>query len=491
MGRSARDLPAPPRQPKNSETKGPIIQTQPEHPGRPSLRAAAAWLLLGPRVSPERLDRALLPRSTWERWTEWIALAGACLWMAFVCAPMSFVEFAGAPLALASVIRPRATLRALALFFQTPTWWLLLAWAAWRALSLTWSPEPAEGFDQLGAMRWAWSPLLIFPMLRHRRTLICAMVIGFLCANLAQVAHALGVTFDIDWLTFDREPRRNSGWWAAVVGGTMLTAALGLHLPGALLGRGRIRILGLAGSAITLVAILATGTRGAWLAAAGLIAIGAIVAVARAPRALAQVTPKRILIAGACIVLVAAAAWAFAGKAISGRVQETRMEIARAIEGDLSTFTGRRILMARWAGEAMLAHPIRGVGMGGYAAWADARQAAADVPPEQRDVRSHAHNMLLHEGASTGLVGLALFGAIWFAAIRSAFAWTAGALGTYSAGPAFALIGLLLVGATDVVHINAQTAALWLALLSLTPIMRLGSSGSGAPSTGGTGVPPV
>src|SRR5690606_28524777 len=215
--------------------KGPIIHTEPEQP-RPSLSAAAAWTLLGPRVTAERVAAALSPRTAWERATEPWAIGAGCLWMAMVAAPTTFVEVGGAPLLLVSVARPKATGRALALFFQTPIWWLLLAWTIWQAITLLWSPDAAQGVDEIGSMRWAWSLLLVFPLLRHRRALIAAMAFGFLAGNLSQVAHGLGRAMEIDWLTFNRAPMRNSGWWDPVVGGTLLVGALGLHLPAAMLG---------------------------------------------------------------------------------------------------------------------------------------------------------------------------------------------------------------------------------------------------------------
>src|SRR5690606_40313370 len=62
--------------------------------------------------------------------------------------------------------------------------------------------------------------------------------------------------------TWNRLPGRNSGWWDPVIAGSLLTAALGLHLPAALWGKKVWRALGIAGCAITLPGILATGTRG-------------------------------------------------------------------------------------------------------------------------------------------------------------------------------------------------------------------------------------
>jgi hypothetical protein len=45
-------------------------------------------------------------------------------------------------------------------------------------------------------------------------------------------------------------------------------------------------------------------------------------------------------------------------------------------------------------------------------------------------------------------------------------------LGSYAAGPAFALLGLLLAGLFDPVHLNAQTGAIMAALMALCLVSR-------------------
>jgi hypothetical protein len=470
---------------KNVVARSPIIHTKAEH-SRFSLGAAAAWVFCGPRVSAERVQRAMSARTPWERATEPWAVACGALWMAMVAAPTSFVEIGGIPLLLVSVARARATGRALALFFQTPMWWLLLAWATWQGISLLWSPDAAQGVDEITSMRWAWSLLLVFPLLRHRRALVAAMAAGFLAGNLSQVAHGLGGALGVEWLRFDRASMRNSGWWDPVVGGTLLVGALGLHLPAAMLGAGGASVspvreglprwAGVLGSAITLIAIFATGTRGAWLAGVGLVVIVGAVAIARAPGALSW---RRMGMGFAGAAVVAIAAWLFAGEAIGGRVREARGEIARAMEGDYGTYTGQRILMAKWAAEAFGARPVGGVGAGGYKAWVWEKLEAEGVPESERGVGAHAHNMVLHVAATAGVAGVVVFALAWVVAVRagvtqsSKFKVQSSKMEGYDYGPACALVGLLLAGATDAVHVNAQTAAMWLALVSLCPVWRM------------------
>jgi hypothetical protein len=76
--------------------------------------------------------------------------------------------------------------------------------------------------------------------------------------------------------------------------------------------------------------------------------------------------------------------------------------------------------------------------------------------------------MYLHIAATTGLVGLTLWLTVLATGLRGAFKGLGDRIGTYAASPGFALIGLMLAGLTDVVHLNGQTAALLFVLLGLS-----------------------
>ncbi len=64
---------------------------------------------------------------------------------------------------------------------------------------------------------------------------------------------------------------------------------------------------------------------------------------------------------------------------------------------------------------------------------------------------------------------MAIFGSIIVLSVRGGF-WPSGGSGEvsgYEAGPAFALVGMLLVTPFDVVNVNAQTAGLWWIIVAL------------------------
>jgi len=103
-----------------------------------------------------------------------------------------------------------------------------------------------------------------------------------------------------------------------------------------------------------------------------------------------------------------------------------------------------------WSLEAMAERPLRGVGTGGYAAWVRDHLESQSIDPASRRVHDHAHSTFLHVGATTGVVGLCLGAFVLCVAIRGSLAGLdPSSLGSYEAGPFFAIIGLLLAGAFD------------------------------------------
>jgi O-antigen ligase len=336
----------------------------------------------------------------------------------FIGWPTTFVEVAGTPLVVFSLLRAPNIWRTWGSFVMQPLVLLIFAWAAWQALSLTWSPDRAGGLLELSANRWLWVMWCLWPIMRHRNLLIAALVAGLLCGNLSQVAHALGRHFEIDWLTWRRPPHRNSGWWDPVVGGSILTAALGLHLPAALMARGRTRLLGLGGVVATLIAIGATGTRGAWIGAAMLSEMSISFSVLRARPWWRKIA--RLGLVALITVAMGGIVYLAAGPTIRARATQAWDEIRRATNlenPDFGSDTGARVFMAAMAIQAIKKNPITGTGTGGYREWCRAEIRAAGHNPDDAPIHAHAHSTALHIGATTGLVGLALTGLILLVAL--------------------------------------------------------------------------
>jgi len=418
-------------------------------------------------------------------------IATAFFWCFMVGWPTTFVELAGGGVIACALLRLPTTWRVYKEFLTQPLVIVASAFLLWHALSLLWTQDRAQGILQASQARWAWTFFALWPVMTERRKLLAALAVGLLCGNASQIAHAIGTHWHIDALRWDRAIDRNSGWWKPVVGASMLSGALGLHLPAALRGVGPARWLGITGSAITLVGVFATGSRGAWIAASALLLIAAVLSVAVAKRRRRAI----VALASAAVVfgIVIAIAWPRIGPAIERRVELARADIHAALDrGDYASDTGARIAMAMWAVQAFKAHPIIGVGAGGYQAWVRTQQLAdqtqdqvqdqtqdqvqgqlprqvpSDRPPRD-PVHTHAHNSILHIAATTGIVGVVLALAALAITLRNAAALALLGGGGYSAGPFYALLGLVLVSPFDPVHINSQTAAFLTTLLALSP----------------------
>lgn len=385
-------------------------------------------------------------------------LAAACLGLFMLSGPVSVTEFAFAPLLVLFVLRAPHAGAVWVHGFGQPAVLIALALAAWMGVTLLWSPDPAQGADEIGRLRWLLLPGLVFPVIERRAALTAALAGGVLVAGVAQLASG----FDALRPPFEtRFPGRVSGWWDPVVAGSMQCAAVGLFLPAALRGAGRWRWFGLAGLGVALVGVLASGTRGAWIAAGVLVLVATPLILRRAPRAQWRAA---VCVLGAGAVVLGAAAWA-QREEIGGRVGQARAELAAAAAGDLDTMTGARIAIMRLALESGVTRPW-GLGAGGVRS-----AAAARFGPEHAAAgMDHAHSSLLHLLGTAGLPGLLLgvlfVWTVWRAARRA----ERGSDGvTVAAGLPYALLGLVLAGQFDAVHVNTQTCALLGALAALSP----------------------
>ena len=405
-----------------------------------------------------------------------IHLALAMLALFAMGLPMSWCEVGVIPLAVCFLIRLPFIARSLPAILGQPLTLLAAALGAWQLLTLFWSRDVGLGIEQAGALRFIWLIVGLWPVIHRRHLLVAALAAGFIAGNLAQLARAVGVRQGIDWAFIEPFTDRNGGWWPNVAGGEMLAAAFGLHLPAAVMGRTlRVRLLAAGLAAVTLLGLFATGTRAAFIAAALLIPLVLAVALWRVPD-----RRRRLRLVVGALGAVAAAALlvgVLLGPRIAGRVSQAGAQYARAVErGDYNSDDGLRLLMARWGWEAFAARPLAGIGVGSFPLWVRDEAAQPDPAAYRRFAdadHAHPHNALLHAGATGGLPSVLLLIAVAGLAVRNALA-TLGpdGLGTYAAGPAFALVALCLLWPFDAVQAAAHPAALACALVALCPAWR-------------------
>lgn len=220
---------------------------------------------------------------------------------------------------------------------------------------------------------------------------------------------------------------------AALAGGLWLTRQIGQH-----------KLLSAACAIVALLsvgALLASYSRGAWLgaaAAAAVLLLGALRPAGARPALLLVLLAAALLIAGRGL-------WP---QWIVARVSSITQDIAVAdVRGVVPTTANFAVVerLAHWqaGAEMAAAHPWLGVGLGNYAA----------AYPRYRLLRwplalGHAHNFYLNMAAETGLPGMLIFVALLLAAALQA--WRA--LGATRGWQRALALGLLAAGAHLATH---------------------------------------
>ena len=394
-------------------------------------------------------------------------LVFACLGLFLLAGPVTVTELAFAPLLVFFFVRVVNTGPLWIHAFGQPLILATLALMAWMLVTLAWSPDRANELNEIGRLRWLLLGALVYPAIGHRRMLTTALALGLIVGGVAQLLSG----FDALRPPFEaRAPGRVSGWWDPVVAGSIQCGAVGLFLPGAIRGVGRERWIALLGLAVALAGLLASGTRGAWIGGAILLAVGVPLILRGSGRG-----AKRAAVGlgvGAALLLAVVGFVQRDGLAL--RVQEARAELVAAADGELGTWTGARVAVMGFAMESGLRRPW-GLGAGGLRASARDR-----LGPDHPGALPHAHSAPLHLFATLGWAGLGLGGLVAWIALRHARRDDPpDPRRALEAGLPFAIAGLLLAGMFDAVHLNTQTCALLGALAALSPAYRPGRRAAG------------
>jgi len=164
------------------------------------------------------------------------------------------------------------------------------------------------------------------------------------------------------------------------------------------------------GGLLAAFGLVISGSRGGWVAAFVVVVLMFIISMCRFPH-----VRRRCLVSLILIVVLFLASWPFTGSMIRTGVNRVNNEI-QLLQDDqkYDTSAGLRMLLWRWAGRAFVAHPITGLGMGGFEAFIVEQPEyleAFEEEPKTADymLRDHAHSVYLQLLATTGIIGLVLF----------------------------------------------------------------------------------
>ncbi len=334
--------------------------------------------------------------------------------------------------------------------------WLLAAWTAWRLLSLLWSPNPAQGFDESAAARVLLTPLLLWPVLDRAALFVGVFLAGVFGHNLVQLAQAM------HW--FGLEPACNGrleGFLHPIHLGGMCLAAMTWQVSALVHGSGARPVaiaMWVVGLGAATAGLVFTGSRGPWIAAAVVIPATVLVIAMRRP------ATRRAAVALAVGGLVAgAASWPWTGDFVRFRVDQAVTQLASSSTdvADLDTEVGERL--GRWIGAARIAldHPFAGTGAGGYGHAMHKGEYAA-VTAETH----HAHSLYLHDAATLGLTGLGLTLVVLFACLRRA--WSDRPRNRYGDGSFFVLAGWMIGALFDCYQFSGTMFGLFSVVIALT-----------------------
>jgi len=331
------------------------------------------------------------------------------------------------------------------LLFRIPLVGVLAALLAWTCLSALWSADRSQAWDEIAILRFQVPMLiLLWPVIERWRAFVIALSLGVGLASLIQVGQfALGESWPLAlWWHGERIAGRDPGMLHPNSTAVLALAALFLlpHLAIARPSRWGIALLLWPPA---LLSLMLTGSRGCWIAAlAGLIAatpqIGCVVRGIKRARA----TPKELrpdvkpserrarrMVAAILTIVVLALATLLA-PGIFQRVSSGVSEVRAAIEArDYTSDTAARWRQIEISVALFRAHPLTGVGAGGYHAaarsYVRAEEAQRDQTgasgdrPRSTGLLPHPHSALLYFGAVLGLPGILLFAAFWALVFRS------------------------------------------------------------------------
>ncbi len=396
-----------------------------------------------------------------------------------------------------TLIRLPHTWRSYRAFFGLPLLWVTLAWVGWQATSFLWSQNLPQAWDEFKVQRMLVTPLVLWPILDRTPWLVMAALAGALAQNSMQVAQ------ELKWIDIPiGEEGRLRGLIHPIHAGMWFGAAMIWHLSATINIRGWGRWVSVWLMVISLAGLIATGSRGPWIAAA-MALLAAMVGIPwRRP-----VTRKPAAIVTMVGVAAVIGLAVFGQSMIRPRLADAGAEIDDARQRQIYwSSTGLRLALWDWAAQVWRSSPIIGVGEGDFRAeyqQLDDYRAACEVAREQgmiekvpgyaeakvagQDVtrlryhrigertgeshveyltRDHAHSTYMQTLADQGAIGLALLLAVLVVIARQC--WRDRPDHPWSDGMLFALLCWIVGAQFDCYELNGHQLGLVALIAALT-----------------------
>lgn len=427
--------------------------------------------LSAPKAWPPPRDRAAIAAIlSYTRRTQpvrhWIHVALALIYLVLLPLATAPKDYALGLLAAYAFGRLYHTWRCYTTLLADPLTWALTAWIGWTALSMTWSADPVQGFDEFKAMRMIVTPLVLWPVIDCVTILVASLLAGVFAGNVVQALqflHMLGL--------HPADNERLRGLLHPSQTGTFCAAAMCLHLAAACAWTGWKRWLSLIGLIAATAGLVATGSRAQWIAAAMAVPGAAALLMIRSAPA-----RRLIPITIAAIIVLGAASWPWIGGYVRDRIEAAVHEFeAGERAGTVSTSTQLRIASWEWAWSLFREAPVRGIGVGSYPTAVQKTPgylaAIAHEPDRERYLtRAHPHSVYLYTLCCTGLVGAALL--LGVLGITAARAWRIRTDFAYAPAVFFVLLVWLIGAVFDCFTINGNSLGLLAFFMTLVQPLR-------------------
>lgn len=287
---------------------------------------------------------------------------------------------------------------------------LLLLWLLWMAISITWSHDVAKGIDRFGTLKYfIWIPLL-WPLYKQWRWLFAAFLLSAFVLQSIQVSGAFGARHQGETLIKGLRHATTAGIWDATALSCWLFLAVAVNW--------RAMLLCIPLSVLSAVGFVWAGQRAALWGILVEIIIANIVLVF-AVRGWLRRTLLRVMLG----MIVIGGVYFFIGQELTNKLKQVYNETTKdltAVESSSKSNDGasltyeERIAMWKMSIIAWRAHPIIGVGYGGYS---KATAPIDDVKHPTFDIHmyDHPHSTFVMILTENGLVGLTLF-VLWIGA---------------------------------------------------------------------------
>ncbi len=347
-----------------------------------------------------------------------------------------------------------------------PVLWAMVAFFAWAALSLAWSPDIAAGRGVLGGSRAILLVFALYPIRSSWRMLLGSLLASMCLQSCIQLAQAIGLL-----APHPRNGIRHAGLYSHP-GHLCTYHAAALLIAVAWLREATSRTA----RTLLLATCVCTGTG---LAIA--FGRGAIVALAISLPLLCValwrffgVSARTMRVAFVALAIIATGVAGVAIATGAGGITRGATDVKDI--ADVGSSGGSRVLWWGATFDTFRAHPLIGIGSGGTRAGFLVNptiRAAADRRPDlgiEFFAHEHPHSMYLQTMSELGLVGVALL--LLIVALAARDAWTSAKLRPILCGVAAALLMWSIAAGFDALHTAGRTATLATALLSFVILPR-------------------